>query len=151
MFLADLLRSIADVLNPQKTEQPNFIQYPLTGDQVFNLVKQATDHVYIWDSQYWALSLEDWKTVIKDILADLPKYLADKFDCEDFAMLTMTRVTERYEINTMAAVVGQVPFGYHGFNIFVAVEDGQPKAHILEPQTGEIDPAGYNVDTVIFC
>lgn len=127
-------------------------EYPLTSQQVFDLVKDSTsDHVYMWDSQYWAVSLDDWKRIIKDVLSDLPKYLAEKFDCEDFAMLTMTRIAERYEINTMGVAVGQVPFGYHGYDLFVAWEDGQPKLHVLEPQTSEIDPAGYMRDTVIFC
>ncbi len=118
---------------------------------MFELVKDATDHVYIWDSQYWAVSLEDWKRIFNDVRSSLPKYLLDRFDCEDFAMLVMARVLERYGLNTCGVATGQVPFGYHGYNLFVARHDnGYFYLHVLEPQTGEIDPLGYNKDTVIF-
>ncbi len=144
-WLSELLRCFSNPPKPSPTE------YLLTSDQIFQLVKDAKDHVYMWDSAYWSFSLEDWRTVIQDVRAGLPIYLAEKFDCEDFAFLMMTRVAERYKVNTMGVAVGQVPFGYHGFNLFVAMEAGQPKLHILEPQTGQLDPPGYSMETVIFC
>ncbi len=133
-----------------KPQERTLVEYPLTGNQVFELVKDATDHVYIWDSQYWTVSLEDWKRIFDDVLSGLPKYLLDRFDCEDFAMIVMARILERYGLNTCGVAVGKVPFGYHGYNLFVEWEEGQPKLHVLEPQTGEIDPQGYEKDTVIF-
>lgn len=137
------------IMRKQESVKPP-AENQLTGAQVFDLVKHAQDHVYIWDSAYYAYSLEDWQSVIKSVRAGLPAYLVDKFDCEDFAMLVMARVIERYQVNSMGVAVGNSPLGYHGFNVFVAVENGQPKLHVLEPQTGEIDPAGYELDTVIF-
>lgn len=125
-------------------------EYGLSANILYQLHTDATDHVYIWDSQYWALSLADWKKVLSSVRVDSPKYLAEKFDCEDFAFLTMTRVTERYEINTCGVAVGMSPMGYHGFNTFVSYENGGFVRHLYEPQTGEIDPFGYKLDTVIF-
>ncbi len=140
------------IFNKPIEHLPKPTEYPLSGDQVFQLVKDAKDHVYIWDSNYWAISLEDWQKVFKDVFSGLPKYLAEKFDCEDFAFITMMRVTERYQINTIGVAVGQVPFGYHGYNLFVSWDNGQAKLHTLEPQNGQIDPQGYSTgDTVIFC
>lgn len=70
--------------------------------------------------------------------------------CEDFAFLCMSRITEKYQINGCGVAVGQSPLGYHSFNVFVAWELDKLTAHILEPQTGSIDPSGYSMDTVIF-
>lgn len=128
---------------------PALTEYPLTGDQVSSLCSRTKDHVYIWDSMYYALSMEDWQTVFKDVLPSMPKYLAEKFDCEDYAFLCMTRITERYQVNTCGVAVGMSPMGYHGFNVFIE-KDTDFRLHILEPQTGEIDPPGYELDTVIF-
>ncbi len=126
------------------------VEYQMTGDQVAALCMGAKDHVYIWDSMYYVLSMEGWKKVFADVLANMPKYLAEKLDCEDMAFLCMTRIIEKYEINGCGVAVGNAPIGYHGFNLFVSFDDGKATLHTLEPQTGEMDLANYNMDTVIF-
>ncbi len=142
----DWLKSLF-AAKPQAWRPTEFV---VCGDIVANLCNSARDHVYLWDMSYYALSMADWKKVFADVLKDMPKYLVDKFDCEDYAFLTMSRVTERYEINTCGVAVGTIPQGAHGFNLFIAKEGDVFKLHILEPQTGQIDPAGYEFDTVIF-
>lgn len=127
-------------------------EYQFASNYIY-LVTNAlgvSDHLYMWDGTYWVLSMADWQRVIQDALASLPKYLAEKFDCEDFAFLCMSRITEKYQINGCGVAVGKSPLGYHAFNIFVAWEGDKLVAHILEPQTGSIDPPGYSMDTVIF-
>ncbi len=127
------------------------VEYQMTGDQVAALCMGAKDHVYIWDGMYYILTLEDWKKDFDDVLARMPKYIAEKLDCEDFAFLCMTRVIERYEINGCGVAVGNAPIiGYHGWNLFVSFDDGKATLHTLEPQSGLIDPVGYSPDTVIF-
>ena len=141
---------LADLLNMFKPKAPKPAEYALGGDDYAKYFMHAKEHLYMWDSTYYLLSFEDWQKVIADVLAGMPKYLAEKFDCEDFAFLCMSRVLEKYQLNSMGIAVGNTVLGYHGFNVFLAQHPEGPKAHILEPQTGTIDPQGYDLDTVIF-
>jgi len=125
-------------------------EYPLSVSQLYSLYTDTKDHVYMWDSQYYVLTLEDWQKVFKDVLTNMPKYLAEKLDCEDMAFICLTRIIEKYQINGCGVAVGNSPMGYHGFNTFVASENGEFKRHILEPQNGIFDPMGYELETVIF-
>lgn len=111
--------------------------------------------IKFWDSNYYAVKTEDWAEIIADTIFNMPAYVKDKFDCEDFALLFAARVLERYQINTCAVAIGQSPYGYHGFNIFFAWEGGERglRGYILEPQTGEIwsfdDSSGYEPDLIL--
>ncbi len=148
--LASLLRALADAIEPVVPFTP-LAEFSLTGATLGALMPASTEHYYLWDNSYWCVSLEDWKRIFDDVRRGLPAYVLEKFDCEDFAVAVTARVLQKYELNTCAIACGQSPMGYHGFNLFVTpVRDGF-KLHILEPQTGEIDPIGYSLDTVIFC
>lgn len=129
---------------------PARLEYPITPAEVGALLPASTEHYYLWDNSYWCVSLEDWKRIFDDVRRGLPAYVAEKFDCEDFAVVVTARVLERYELNTCGFAAGQSPLGYHGFNLFVAPDGDGFKLHVLEPQTGEIDPPGYLPDQIIF-
>ena len=104
---------------------------------------------YLWDYNYWYVSLEDWGKVLKDVLFGMPKYTKDKFDCENFAMLTSARVSERYYLNTCGIAVGESPWGEHGDNL-LGHKDG---LMYFEPQTGdfiEVADGSYKARLVIF-
>jgi len=106
-------------------------------------------NTFLWDYNYWYVSLEDWGKVLKDVLFGMPKYTVDKFDCENFAMLASARVSERYQLNTCGIAIGQSPWGEHGYNILV-YEDG---LMYFEPQTGDFIPikdGSYKARLVIF-
>ncbi len=152
MCLSKLFKAKAVETIPVKTSEffGNFLQSQIAGNDVFNLVKDAKEHVYIWDSTYWAVSMEDWRTIFADVLKSMHSYIAERFDCEDFAFACMVRITEKYGLNTCAVVEGTSPGGEHGFNVFISVDNEVATRHILEPQTGEIDPQGYVMKTVIF-
>jgi len=106
-------------------------------------------HLYLWDSNYWYVSLEDWGKVLKDVTFGMPKYTKERFDCSNFAMLTSARVSETYKLNTCGICVGDSPWGYHGFNLILA-EDG---LYYFEPQTGDVysvtENSGYRAHIVI--
>ena len=108
--------------------------------------------LYLWDWSYWYVSLEDWGEIFRDVLLNLPKY-SRRFDCENFALLVLARVTERYGLNTCGVAVGESPFGEHGYNLFAADVDGKLKLFILEPQNGMVypvsEPEGYKPRLVI--
>ena len=106
--------------------------------------------VYLWDYNYWFISLVDWGKVLKDVCFGMPKYTVDRWDCEQFAMLTTARVGERYQINTCGIAIGQSPWGEHGYNLLVT-ETG---LMYFEPQDGMMYPveenSGYKAHTVLF-
>ncbi len=125
--------------------------YQFTSQQVFAVCdSQVSDHLYMWDNTYMVISLEDMQRVIENTRQNLPTYTTELFDCEDFAFLLMTRITEKYQLNSLGVAVGTIPAGGHGFNIFVTWETDKLVPHILEPQTGEMDLANYKIDTAIF-
>ena len=105
--------------------------------------------LHLWDSRYFYCSHEDWGKVFAKVLLGMPKYTAEKFDCEDFAMLTSARTSELFKLNTCGTAIGQSPFGYHGFNLFVS----EVGLFYLEPQTGDIysisENSGYKAEIAI--
>ncbi len=147
MSLQEIWQELLSLLHPAP---PSFTEYPLTGEEVGGLCAGAKDHVYVWDNRYWCVSMEDWKRIFDDVRSNLPSYVPEKFDCEDFAVSVTARIIERYKLNTCAFVCGQSPMGYHGFNLFIAKEGNAFKLHVLEPQNGQVDPEGYIPETVIF-
>ena len=104
----------------------------------------------LWDERYYYFSLVDWGKVFQDILFNLPRY-TDKFDCDSFALLVAARIQERYHVNGCGIAIGDSPWGYHGWNIFIA---GGLDLFYLEPQTGmiyEIDNEdGYKAHYVVW-
>ncbi len=109
----------------------------------------ALEKLYLWDNKYWYVSLENWGKVFADVLLNMPKYTVDKFDCDDFALLTSAKVSERYQLNTCGIAIGDSPWGYHGFNIFLS----EAGLYYLEPQDGMLYPvtedSGYKARIVI--
>ena len=59
-------------------------------------------------------------------------YKAEKFDCEDYAMKAAITCRELYGLNTMAFVLGNMPLGYHGFNMIYTGQDFL----LFEPNAG---------------
>jgi len=109
----------------------------------------ALEKLYLWDNKYWYISLEDWGKVFADVLLNMPKYTVDKFDCNDFTLLTSAKAGERYQLNTCGIAVGNSPRGYHGFNVFLS----EAGLYYLEPQDGMLYPvtedSGYKARIVI--
>ena len=80
----------------------------------------------------------------------MPEYTTQRFDCENFATLCTCRTSSKYLMNTMGIAVGKHNGNPHGFNVFVSRVDDAPQVFLLEPQTGMVDPDGYEVDYAIF-
>ncbi len=113
----------------------------------------------LWDSKYYCFNLTNWGKVFKDILWNLPAYAKDKFDCDNFAMMVAVRIQEKYKINGCGIAIGDSPWGYHAWNIFLAqvydrVHAGGIALFYLEPQNGmvyEIDEdSGYKAHYVVW-
>jgi len=129
---------------------PRLTEYQLSvGELLAMLQPLDLEKAYVWDNAYWYVSLEDWGKVLKDVIFGMPKYTAEKFDCENAAMLCSARVSERYQLNTCGIAIGQSPFGEHGYNLLV-----EDKGLIyFEPQNGDFIPVedgSYRARLAIF-
>lgn len=129
---------------------PKLPEYELSAQDLSEQLQTlGLEKLYLWDHKYWYASLEGWGKVFADVLLNMPKYTTDKFDCENFALLTCSKVSERYQLNTCGIAIGDSPWGYHGFNIFIT----EVGLYYLEPQDGMMYPttedSGYKAQIVI--
>lgn len=135
---------------------PNFKESDLATTELRRLLHAAYPDmkVYLWDYSYWYISHEDWGRVFADVLLNMPKYTADRFDCSNYAMLTSARISSKYLLNTCGIAIGASPWGEHGYNLFVSKVDSEPELFILEPQNGLIystdENSGYLPRLCIF-
>ena len=108
-------------------------EHKVSAQEVYNILyaKYPNVDLQIWDSNYYLLPISEWIEVLEDVRVGLPDYLKDKFDCENFALITQARVALNYMINSCGTAVG----GGHGFNLILAYEDGKIVPHTYEPQT----------------
>ena len=130
---------------------PSITEFEMDANQLANLLQPlGLRELHLWDSRYFYCSHEDWGKVFTKVLLGMPKYTAEKFDCENYAMLTSARTSELFRLNTCGIAIGQSPFGYHGFNLFVS----EAGLFYLEPQTGDIysvsENSGYKAEIAIF-
>ena len=132
-----------------------FVEYEITRDDLMSLIRIPYPKVQVFldDKRYYYVSHEDWGKVIRYALLDSPAYLVDKYDCDNFSNSCRCRVSSKYKLNTMGEAVGQSPWGYHAFNLFVSSIDNEPKLFILEPQNGDIytveEDSGYAVERLV--
>ena len=108
-------------------------EHKVSAQEVYNILyaKYPNVDLQIWDSNYYLLPLSEWIEVLEDVRVGLPTYLKDKFDCENFAIVTSARVALNYLINSCGIAVGNG----HAFNLILAYEDGKIVPHTYEPQT----------------
>lgn len=120
--------------------KPKLKEYEISGQGLAAAIraKGITLPCWLFDSRYFYVSHEDWGKIFADVLLNMPSYTTQKFDCEDFALLLKVRVSERYRLNTVAVIIGDTPFGRHGFNMFLS----EVGLFLLEPQTGDVFEIG---------
>ena len=109
----------------------------------------------IWfaDRDYYYVTIEEMKDIILHDWVDKKKYLKEKFDCDDFALVFKAHLAERFNINAVGlarsikisdANTGE-HIGYHRANVFFADDNGVIKLYFLEPQTDKmVEVWGYN-------
>ena len=130
---------------------PSITELEMDASQLSSLLNPLSlRELHLWDNRYFYCSHEDWGKVLAKVLLGMPKYVAEKWDCEQYAMRATVRAGELFQLNTLGLCIGQSPFGYHGFNIFVS----EAGLFYLEPQTGDIhnvaDNSGYRAEIAIF-
>jgi len=69
------------------------------------------------DWSYYHTDMEGWGKVLEDLVFKSSLYQADRFDCDNYALKAMTLCAERYGLNTLGFVIGNMPQGRHAFNV----------------------------------
>lgn len=133
---------------------PNFKEYYIDANSLRTKIKAlgATIPFDMLDSWYYYTDLEGWSKILPDLVFKSSLYRKDRFDCEDYALKTMVTCRERYGLNTMGVVIGNMPQGRHGFNMFY-FGDG---FMLFEPNEGyvwsgafEIGDYGYSPEEIL--
>jgi len=105
---------------------------------------------YFFDNIYYYPDGKTWANILWDVLSGMPSYVADRWDCEDYSLLTKTRIGERYKINGIGVAIGDSPLGYHAWNVLLMDEN---TLKYLEPQTGDVFDIGdkkYTAEMILW-
>ena len=100
-------------------------------DLYLRLQPCATGKITLLDEDYRYTSHATWRKLIPDLLAEMPPYTPDTFDCDNFAFTAASRASERHMLNSLG--VAYLACAGHMLNCYLA-DNG---LYWLEPQTGE--------------
>ena len=132
-----------------------------------NLVKEQMEiDCWCWDAKFWYSSISDFKTIISKDFVNRLKWIAESFDCDNFASLFCSLLTVIWGYNGVGVGLGAVLdketkkiLGYHAYNCILVEENGKNTLYLYEPQTHYLALAQketnmewgiYRTDLVIF-
>lgn len=135
---------------------PSFKEYSLPRENLYLAISKLGLEIPMgmFDSWYYHSDMEGWGKILWDLVFDSRLYKQDIFDCEDYAIKAFIVCRERYGLNGLAAVVGDTPYGRHGFNMFFHGDGFM----LFEPNAGfdfsmegafEIGGHGYKPELVL--
>lgn len=84
------------------------------------------------DSKYYTVTSVEFAHMKRIDLVDKAIYLANRFDCDDFAITSKSMMALLFGVNSVGIVIDNV--GHHAYNL-VVFSDGYVKFY--EPQTDE--------------
>ena len=130
--------------SPIATSKPSITFYEINTQTVKDELEELGIEIPmgLWDSSYYYTTqwgIEEAVAYCRKIY-DFPTYESQKMDCDDFAILMKGLISAEFGINACAIALGDVPQGYHAYNI-ARTEDGWV---MIEPQTGEVFEFGGN-------
>ena len=111
---------------------------------VLNFLRSITEqqNIYsMYDSEYYLTSIENWKTIAKEDLLNLQKYMQPTLDCDKYARMFQAKSSITYGLNSCsmatAKCIDEKSGGLiaHAFNLIITVEEGVFHAYVYEPQT----------------
>ena len=121
----------------KKLIKENVVQY--SAEDVRVAVERSGGsalQVVCLDSYYRVLPLSVWEHVIQRGQVDTKEYLAEIFDCDDFAKVFWGNVANRYSLNGCGFVADFS--GGHAYNVVLVDKDGELDVAWLEPQTDHL-------------
>ena len=92
--------------------------------------KTCTMEIKPLDSKFWTCTKEDWRKIISWDWTNEKKYVAEQYDCDNFAFNFKARVARKFGVNSIGLVVDYS--GGHAYNLMV-FSDGTWA--IFEPQS----------------
>lgn len=118
------------------------------GGDFYNELKSKFPkaEVHTLDGEWWTVDDNDWAEILHHVLVTMPTYRSSTFDCENFAEATSAAISREFGVNAKAWCWGKCPGGGHGWFV-MRHQDGT--IHQIEPQTGEVDPDGYEPWVII--
>jgi len=82
------------------------------------------------DTKYWSCGRTDFEAIVNWDWTDKKKYVAEKYDCDNFAFSFKARMDRKFHLNNVGLVIDYS--GGHAYNC-VIFADGT--AELFEPQT----------------
>lgn len=132
----------------KKKQKPTITLLEISSEEVG---KELASHgikveVMLRDSSYFYCSASDWAKVFSYIYFDspMPVFIAERMDCDDFAIWMKGLVSAHFGLNTCGAVMGNC----HQWNLF-RTDAGWME---LEPQNGEmfeLGQKGYSPEWIL--
>lgn len=142
-------------LNKPIEHIPSFTQYKITGSVLRPKIEALGLRIPLGllDWQYYHTDMAGWGKVLRDLVFNSNLYKKDSFDCENYALKAMNECARKYGLNTLALVIGDIPQGRHGFNLFYHGDGFM----LWEPNDGfpfsgsafEIGEYGYQPELVV--
>ena len=97
-------------------------------DEIISAIKALYPNVQIRavsDGKYYTVSEAKWREIIKNDFVERKKYLATRYDCEDFSRSFVARVIENYQLNSVGVCWGwMTEEAYHAWN-FIYTSEGR--------------------------
>ena len=117
----------------------------LDNPMIKNFLNEQTgvpfNSISLADEKYHITNLDKVKEIIEYDLIDTRKYVADSWDCENFALAFASRAGYLYGLNSFGVAFGgiydantkQWKFN-HGFNLIITQDNGVLHLYLYEPQ-----------------
>ena len=97
-------------------------------DEIISAIKALYPHVQVRavsDGKYYTVSEAKWREIIKNDFVERKKYLATRFDCDDYSRSFVARIIENYGLNACGIVWGWMTEGaYHAWS-FIYTSEGR--------------------------
>jgi len=98
---------------------PSYKQWGIPMSTMLSKLKalNLSAPMHLLDSQYYYTDSAGWAIILCDLVFKSSLYKPDRFDCDNYALKAMSLCAERFGLNTMGMVIGNIPQGRHAFNI----------------------------------
>jgi len=126
----------------------------VTANELSQLTKrQLNVEAWCWDSKYNCIKLTDFQAIIASDFTNRMKWLAETWDCDNFASLFSSLMSLIYNFNGAGIALGAVVNkqtkqieGYHAYNCVILDTNNTKKLYLYEPQADILKPAAKETD-----
>lgn len=132
----------------------DFKVYTMTGSSLWAKLSTAglSMPMGMLDNEYYYTDEAGWKVILGDLVQNSNLYVTDKYDCDKFAMKARVTAFERYALNTVGFVIGDIPQGRHSFNLIVTTTGFllfEPQRDITNFGVFPLGGRSYHADVIL--